>query len=257
MKIFALIGNPVAGSLSPLLFKAAYDGRFAYDLIDRPSFAEAWEVFLKDYDGINVTAPFKEKAFAEVLRSGTVSDIAAKIGAVNLVVKTPDGLYAHNTDVDGIRSAIAPAAEAIRSIRPRALVVGAGGAGRAAIAAAFLSGFDVTLVNRTYEKAVALSEELEELWFSVNPMEDLRECIRSADLIIYTLPCPVPGLRKEDFRGKWVLEANYKTPCLKDYGAYISGHDWLLGQAVAGYSIFTGEEPDINSMQTQLKRTPA
>ena len=39
---FALIGHPVAGSLSPRLFAAAYDGRYPYDLIDRECFEDAW-----------------------------------------------------------------------------------------------------------------------------------------------------------------------------------------------------------------------
>ena len=66
MKKFALIGHPVAGSLSPVLIKAAYQGRYTYDLVDRESFADAWEVFVHQYDGINVTAPFKQDAFAKV-----------------------------------------------------------------------------------------------------------------------------------------------------------------------------------------------
>lgn len=283
MKKFGLIGYPISGSLSPALMQAAYGGRYVYDLIETPSFDEAWEVFLRDYDGINVTAPFKEAAFDKVLRGGDVSDLAAKTGAANLIVKTPSGLRAYNTDVEGIRRAIAPAVSSIiapesinRSansdvIEPapgkpssdkKALVVGAGGAGRAAIVAAFEEGFDVMLVNRTYEKAVALSEEMEEVWFSVNPLEDLSECVRAADLIIYTVPVPVPGLHAKDFEGKWILEANYKTPCLGPVAGhtrsavpgsrYISGREWLLQQAAAGYHLFTGEEPDFAAMRDAL-----
>ena len=65
MKRFALIGHPVAGSLSPRLFTAAYEGRYPYDLIDAP-FDEAWARFLADYHGINVTAPYKQDAFRAV-----------------------------------------------------------------------------------------------------------------------------------------------------------------------------------------------
>ena len=59
---FALIGHPVAGSLSPRLFAAAYDGRYPYDLVDRERFEDAWDVFLNEYQGVNVTAPFKQDA---------------------------------------------------------------------------------------------------------------------------------------------------------------------------------------------------
>ena len=45
MKRFGLIGNPVAGSLSPRLFEAAYGGRYTYDLIEGAEFAASWQRF--------------------------------------------------------------------------------------------------------------------------------------------------------------------------------------------------------------------
>ena len=64
MKKFGLIGNPVKGSKSPLLFNAAYNGMtqedgsaYSYDLIEEDGFENAWEHFLNDYSAINVTAP--------------------------------------------------------------------------------------------------------------------------------------------------------------------------------------------------------
>ena len=52
-----------------------------------------------------------------------------------------------------------------------------------------------------------------------------------------------------EFAEAIVLEANYRTPCLKGCGrTYISGLRWLLFQAVAGYEIFTGETPDADAM---------
>ena len=62
MKKFGLIGHPIAHSLSPALFKAGYDGRYPYELIETSEFDEAYQRFLDGYDGINVTAPFKELA---------------------------------------------------------------------------------------------------------------------------------------------------------------------------------------------------
>ncbi|MBR2226866.1 MAG: hypothetical protein IJ893_03235, partial [Bacteroidales bacterium] len=125
MKRFGLIGNPVAGSLSPRLFEAAYGGRYTYDLIEGAVFDASWRRFLDEYDGINITAPFKQDAFNAVDR---LSDDARLCGAVNLAVKTPDGIVGYNTDVDGVvlsvREVGLPVSEA--------LVVGCGGAGRAA-----------------------------------------------------------------------------------------------------------------------------
>ena len=63
MDKFGLIGYPIAHSLSPRLFSAAYGGRYAYELIETPDFEKAWECFMHGYKAINVTAPFKGDAF--------------------------------------------------------------------------------------------------------------------------------------------------------------------------------------------------
>ena len=77
------------------------------------------------------------------------------------------------------------------------------------------------------------------------PVEDLDTL--SPDLVIYTVPGPMDGFPV--FPEAIVLEANYRTPCLKGCGrTYISGLRWLLFQAVAGYEIFTGETPDADAM---------
>ena len=96
---FALIGHPVAGSLSPRLMAAAYDGRHSYDLLDFERFEDAWDAFVSGFDGINVTAPFKQDAFARV---DVRSPQARATGAVNLVVRSADGFVGYNTDVNGV-----------------------------------------------------------------------------------------------------------------------------------------------------------
>ena len=268
MKRFGLIGHPVAGSFSPRLFEAAYGGKYAYDLLEGADFGVSWQRFLNGYDGINVTAPFKQDAFHAV---DTLSDDARLCGAVNLAVKTPSGIVGHNTDVDGVLLAVreafglplsvipgltpsvipgltgnlstAGAAPADGSLPLReALVVGCGGAGRAAAVAALRLGCHVTLANRTPARAAALAEELAVGWI---PADDLPAL--TPDLVIYTVPGPMESLPA--FPEAIILEANYRTPCLQGCGrAYISGLRWLLYQAVAGYGIFTGETPDADAM---------
>ena len=117
MKRFGLIGHPVAGSLSPRLFEAAYGGRYTYDLLEGALFDASWQRFLDEYDGINITAPFKQDAFRAV---DILSDSARLCGAVNLAVKTPDGVVGHNTDVDGVVLAVREAGFPVHE----ALVVG-------------------------------------------------------------------------------------------------------------------------------------
>ena len=235
MKRFGLIGHPVAGSFSPKLFEAAYGGRYPYDLIEGADFGASWQRFLDEYDGINITAPFKEFAFRAV---DALSDDARLCGAVNLAVKTPSGIVGYNTDVAGVVLAVREAGLPVSE----ALVVGCGGAGRAAAVAALRLGCRVTLANRTPSRATALAEELGCDWIPTEGIATL-----SPDLVIYTVPGPMDGF--PEFPEAIILEANYRTPCLEGRGkAYISGLRWLLYQAVAGYEIFTGETPDAGAM---------
>lgn len=214
MDKFGLIGWPIAHSLSPALFRAAYGGRYAYDLIETPDFEEAWSRFLSDYKAINVTAPFKGNAFD---RADWKSPECARVGATNLVVKTPEGLKAYNSDYLGVRALLEPLP------RGTAAVIGFGGAGKAALAAAEDLGFD-TRLYRHGEIAGGVG----------------------ADVIIYTLPRAVEGIDRLDC--SHLLEANYKDPCLAGRPGYIPGSAWLLAQAVTGYALMTGEQPDPEPM---------
>ncbi len=306
MEKFGIIGNPVAGSMSPRLFAAAYNGRWPYELIEGADFDASWARFLREFKGINITAPFKEDAFRA---ADNVAPAARRIGAVNLAVKTPWGVEAYNTDYEGVRLALAEAG--IRRATEQApngdtalvtrcgggertaLVVGCGGAGRAAAAAAVDAGMRLLLHNRTRGRAEALAEV-----FGGMVVEDFTAAVRAADVIIYTVPQATEELlrlREEDFaategrpnavtpdgrpnavtpdgrqnafapsgmrRGKIVLEANYKTPAFtgallerleRAGGRYVPGRRWLLYQAVAGYALFTGEEPDKERIMNAL-----
>ena len=142
---FALIGHPVAGSLSPRLIAAAYNGRHSYDLLDFEHFDDAWKAFVEGYDGINVTAPFKQDAFARV---DELSPQARATGAVNLVVRQADGFVGYNTDVDGVVMALKETGIAFKE----ALVVGTGGAARAAVYAAQLLGSNTLSVKNIAEE---------------------------------------------------------------------------------------------------------
>ena len=242
---FALIGHPVAGSLSPRLFEAAYGGRYPYDLIDEAAFDAAWERFLAGYDGINVTAPFKQDAFARVRR---LTPDALATGAVNLVVRNEEETVGYNTDVEGVLGAVRETGLAVSD----ALIAGAGGAARAAAVAALRLGCRVCITNRTFSKADELAYSL---GCEAIPLADAGS--RTPDLVVYTIPGStpaIPGLGDNLFRNAVVLEAEYKHPVLADIPcrAYAGGRRWLLWQAVAGYALFTGEEPDAEKMSAVL-----
>lgn len=247
---FGLIGHPIAHSLSPALFKAGFDGRYPYELIETEDFEEAYDRFVEGYDGINVTAPFKEPAFA---KADILSEECKAVRATNLLVKTPEGIKAYNSDFRGVRMWLE---ERHFDFTPTALIVGLGGAGKAAAAAAGSLGMKVLMMNRTQFDADIL------------PLADFCRCFRQADIIIYNIPAAIPQLEElteNDFKGgkKHILEANYRNPSFdanllqkismaNPLAEYSSGRTWLLYQAVTGYEIFTGEKPDLAKMSDVL-----
>lgn len=229
MDKFALIGTGIAHSQSPRLFSNAYGGRYEYDLIDREDFNSAWEEFLSGpYKAINITSPFKELAAARCIQSPEVE----RIGAANIAVKTAEGIISYNSDYRGVLYILRGLA--LQTDMPgihdcgecnlrSAVVVGFGGAGKAALQACRDFGLEVTVMRH---------------W-------ELEQCSARADIIIYTLPSEVPGARK--MKCRFLLEANYKDPVFAqsplDGAVYIPGTEWLAAQALQGYELMTGEAP--------------
>ena len=251
MSRFALIGHPVSGSLSPALFAAAYGERWGYDLIETPSFDEAWERFLAGYDGINVTAPFKLDAFA---RCDRLSDEACRTGAVNLVLRRDGLCRGFNTDVDGVAGALQECPSFSAASPVSALVVGTGGAARAAVTAALRLGLSVTVCGRSAAKVQAFREAFGCRGILLPELSGAG--FRCPDIVLYALPgsASVPEMTGHPFREAIVLEAEYRQPALSGIPcrAYIGGRRWLLWQAVAGYRLFTGEEPDVAAMEKAI-----
>ena len=253
---FGLIGDPIAHSLSPALFKAGYNGRWAYDLIEGNDFENSFQRFMKEYQGINVTAPFKEMAFA---RADILSEECRLIGAANILVKTSDGVLACNSDFMGVRRWLQEVGAGDGSA---VLIAGCGGAGKAAAYACATLGCKTVLVNRDRSKAESIASKAGgKLNFEVADLDDFSEVLKESDILIYNIPSAIPalsGLKPEDFKpGALVLEANYRNPSfsgelidtMKDAPArYVSGRIWLLYQALTGYEIFTGELPDLGRM---------
>ncbi|MBO4435180.1 MAG: hypothetical protein J5769_07010 [Bacteroidales bacterium] len=247
LKRFCLIGHPVAGSLSPALMYAAYGGRYSYDLVDEELFERAWARG-QEYDAFNVTAPYKRLAFG---RSTFHDWHSSKTGASNLIFPGDD-ILSFNTDVEGVAGAVRESDLPMNPARQKsALIVGTGGAAAAAVAACerYLNR-DCLVAGRDIAKA----RELSSYCTGLNPLALEPETVKDIDLVIYTLPgsAPVPeGLPLEN---AVVLEAEYKTPRLasKACRQYISGKLWLLHQAIAGFRIMTGEEPDILAMRAVL-----
>ncbi len=250
MDRFALIGYPIGHSLSPKLFEAAYGGEFAYDLIEEGSFEKAWSRFMEGpYRAINITTPFKEPALAKVFAlesegRGIVSAECRKIGATNLCVRTERGIECFNSDYRGVKAMLASNGFGKGST---AVIVGYGGAGKAAAAAAEDSGLEIAVCNRSAYPGR-----------EIRPLDELPIIASACELMIYTLPMAVPQLRDALDPGfgcamcqPVIIEANYRQPCLARYpGKYIGGKEWLLAQAETGYGLMTGKTPDSDAMKS-------
>ncbi|MBO4446953.1 MAG: hypothetical protein J5764_02375 [Bacteroidales bacterium] len=236
---YGIIGYPLWHSKSPAAFTAAYGGKWAFDRVENPDFDVCWKRFLDEYAGLTVTNPFKELAFRH---SDVITPEVERIRATNLVVKTPEGIKAYNSDYRGLVQCIGKAG--FRK-GDTALIVGCGGAGKAAAAAASELGLNTLITNRTIAKAEAMHEHM---GLEIHPFFDPIDC----DLVIYTIPGKIDNL--ERFHARTVLEANYANPSydealLKKIGAsYINGKVWHYEQAVAGYELMTGVAPDRDSV---------
>lgn len=228
MKRFGLIGDPIDSSLSPALFRAAYGGKYSYDLIEGSDFVRSFALFEDTYHGINVTAPFKEKAY---LKADYADPACAAIRAANLLVKTSGGIKAYNTDyigvmaciLDGIigiisagdrcmeedaaalqeiscsiksgifpdRTQTAATRRLVRNVygyRPSAMIAGCGGAGKAAAAAAADMGFGTTVLNRDMSKAENLAASMHERQIRPGNLDMFKEAFNRSDITVYTIP---------------------------------------------------------------------
>lgn len=138
-----LLGRKLGHSYSPQIHK--YLGSYPYDLFEQEP--EELEQFFrkKDFDGINVTIPYKKDVLAYCDR---LSETAQKLGSVNTIVKQKDGsLIGHNTDYFGFMSMIRHAGLDVKN--KKVLVLGSGGASVTVMAVLRELGANTTLISRT------------------------------------------------------------------------------------------------------------
>lgn len=245
MAKFALIGNPIAHSKSPALFKAAYPGsHHTYTLLEAPTCREAMERFTQEgYSGCNVTSPFKD----EVMQYVSLPDkISSTIGSANTIICKEGKFYSYNTDYYGVKETLADFLKDreynFNGSTTTALVVGAGGAGKAAALAVRDMGMEVFLANRSSNAAAPYAARIGAEYI---PLEKIPLVLPQTGIIIYNLSMEIPQLKNADLAGKVVFEANYAHPNLASSNAscYISGRYWLYNQAIPAYRLFTSEEP--------------
>ena len=162
--IAGVAGQPVAHSLSPLIHKAwiaaaGLDADYlAYAPADEAGFAElVAQARAGRLRGLNVTAPFKAAALA---LADEASATARRCGSANLLVMDDGSVTADSTDGAGLMAALEEQAPGLSVGGRPVLILGAGGAARAAAAALKAAGADVAVLNRTVARAEEMAADL-------------------------------------------------------------------------------------------------
>ena len=276
----ALLGHPVAHSISPPMQQAALDALGVdarYEAWDVPpgEVAQAVErLRAADVLGANVTVPHK----VELLRrADEVDDLAAEVGAVNTIVPREGRLHGANTDVAGVLRTLADAGVEVAG--GEVVLIGAGGAARAVVVAMRAEGATrLTIANRTPGNAEALTglggDELEVRIAPLDPGSPLlREAMERARLVIHSTTLgmwhgpdesatPIPA---ELFvAGQAALDLVYipeRTPFLRAAEAAgaqpIGGLGMLVHQGAESFRMWTGLEPPVEVMFAAARATLA
>ncbi|MDG1898153.1 MAG: shikimate dehydrogenase [Fuerstiella sp.] len=271
-KVFGVIGDPIAHSLSPLLHSTAFH-EVDFDGVYLPLRIPAEDVqqTLQEYDkldvsGYSVTIPHKHAAldFAEV------PDVQAKlIGASNTLFKADGKWHATNTDYDAIVKTVEVGLttfpEDAREIKGKqVLILGAGGVARAAVCAMQQNGAAVTITNRSADRARALGEDL---GCQVVDWEQRGEQV--CDILINCTSVGMhPNVSESPFDLPWLNESmlvfdTVYTPentQLLEYAktrgcATASGLDMFVRQAARQFELFAGQSAPTDFMMETLRQS--
>lgn len=247
--VFAIYGNPVEHSKSPLMHNMVFK-HLAYNavytrvhLLDGSQLKN--DFFKRALSGANVTVPHKEAAF---LACDEVRGFAQTVGVVNTLVNENGKLIGYNTDADGFLFAM----QAFKNIKS-VLVLGAGGTAKALVQKLLNEGFIVTVVNRSAKRL----EDFKNMNCQTFTWETFT--VGSFDLILNTTSA---GLQDDNYpinqsilsqlfeNSKYAADVIYgkKTPFLtlaqkKDI-PFIDGQAMLIGQGVLANELFTKNKLD-------------
>jgi shikimate dehydrogenase len=159
MKKYAVIGNPIGHSLSPIMHNAAFKelGVDAhYEALEVEHLERSYNHLKKTYSGINITIPHKVAIMDLIDEMEMMADL---VGALNCV-DFRESAKGFNTDIIGAIDALKTQVPKLEN--KKILVLGAGGAARAVVYGCALERAKVTLHNRTKEKAQNLADHVKE-----------------------------------------------------------------------------------------------
>ena len=253
-QLLAVTGNPVLHSKSPGMFNNTFsktDFPATYTRLAADSAQEAIKVFRSlGLKGMNVTAPFKEDIMQCV---DEVDSVAELIGGVNTVVNKEGKLFGYNTDHFGVAQSLIGAGVSLQD--KKCVVIGAGGAGKAAAWGLLSNGAKVTIANRTIEKAKEAAEKFNCLF---SGLDELPTLLLDTDIIVFSLSQNVNPIKAEWLQSKHIIfDANYKSSEFSQIARskncqIIEGIDWLLNQAIPAFNYFLENTPEYETMKAGL-----
>lgn len=259
---FAVIGNPIAHSLSPQMHAAWIADHGLNATYERRLFEGDDDAFVAwartgPFDGANVTVPFKAAARRAATRAGD-DDVA------NVLTWREGEIIAANTDGAGFIAALDEAAPRWRDRTRAALIVGAGG-GAAGVARALAGeGLTLAIVNRTAGRARDLAQAIGgdvrgEGW------EALAARFAEADLIVQTTTLGMSGTESPAWPverckpGAIVVDIVYRpllTPLIKAARARglaaVDGLGMLIHQGALAFEMWFGVKPDTQKARARL-----
>lgn len=266
--IYAVFGDPVEHSLSPVMHNAAFaalgmDCEYHKFRVCRDDLKAAiMGAHAMGFGGLNLTIPLKEKA----VEIAEPDHAARDIGAVNTIEFRDGALRGHNTDGIGCLKALQTSGVVIP--KRNVLVLGAGGAARAVAFLMAANGANVTIANRTASKAQSLAGNVCSVGEAKGTgLENLRTLVAWADIVINTTPVGMhPDIDKtlvtaDMMRpGLVVFDLVYsplRTRLLRESeeaGAIvIDGLKMLVLQGAESFRIWTGVEPPVEIMERAVR----
>jgi 3-dehydroquinate dehydratase/shikimate dehydrogenase len=271
-RIYGVAGHPIAHSLSPLMLNTAFR-RERVNAVFLPLETTKINDLLALVEriplaGLAVTMPLKQEVLPSLAR---MDDLSTRIGACNTVVRGADGrLFGFNTDVSAI---LGPLERRLSLKGARVLVLGAGGAARAAVFGLKEKDAEVHILNRTVESAKELAHEAKVKVFR-------RELLTKTDfdVVLNATPAGMRGnksaslLEPDELRARLVFDMVYnpiETPLLRmahEKGiAIIPGVEMFVHQGARQFEIWTGKpapEADmrrvvLHALRQQVAQQPA
>lgn len=264
-RLAGVLGWPVAHSLSPRLHafwleRLGLEGYYV-PLAARPESLEHAIDGLAalGFCGFNVTVPHKESILPLLDR---IEPAAARIKAVNTVLVGGNGrLEGRNTDAHGLLANLAEAVPDWRATTRSALLLGAGGAARAAAVALLDAGLDhIHVANRTKSRADTLANDLKDTRLHPAGWQDRSSLLKESDLVVNTTTLGMTGSAPLDLNLSLlphhgiVYDIVYRpleTALLKQARERglrrADGLGMLIHQAVPAFEAFYGQRPEADA----------